>query len=266
MLERGGLELGVFSFGKRKTEDANQLHSLLELAKSGDSEARGQFIQAYVPYILRTASQASRRYIDRTRDDEYSVALLAFNEAIDRFDASRSSGFLSFAETIIRRRLIDYFRSQKSQQRVQPFADFDVQDDEDNTINYVEIRASVASYQEALETDERRQEIEDYARRLKRFGLRFQELVELSPKHADARQNAMDVARIIAADPSLLAFVMERQSLPLKALEARVGVSRKTMERQRKYIIAIVVLLTGDYLHLKSYIEPSQSEAVESHT
>lgn len=251
--------MGVFSFGRQKSEDAEKLHSMLQLAQEGDEDARRRFIQAYVPYVLRIASQASRRYIDRHQDDEYSIALMAFNEAIDRFDTNRKAGFLGFAETIIRRRLIDYFRSQKSQSRVQPFSDFEVIDDEDNAVNYVEIRASLAIHHESEEQNMRRLEIEEYGKLLTTYGLSFQDLVELCPKHADARKNAVDVARAVADDPQLSSYVKERQALPLKALEDKVSVSRKTMERQRKYILAVVLLLTGDFTHLQEYVNDREN-------
>ncbi len=42
-------------------------------------------------------------------DEELSIALMAFNEAIDGYDTSKGS-FLSFAKLVINRRLIDYLR------------------------------------------------------------------------------------------------------------------------------------------------------------
>lgn len=242
------------TFRKRKSEETDQLENLLELAQGGDRKARNELLQSYVPFILRAASQASGRYIDRNRDDEYSIALLAMNEAIDCFDAQRQARFLGFAETIIRRRLIDYFRSQKSSSRAVPWTEFDVTDDEDNIINYVEVKSSVDAHQRAQEHQLRTQEIQEYAALLSEFGLVFSDLVEASPKHADARQNAIDVARIVVMDDTMKNYVMEKRTLPLKLLESKVGVSRKTMERQRKYILAIVLLLCGDFQCLKAYI------------
>jgi RNA polymerase sigma factor len=256
--------LGVFPFGRQKSDDGKAaLHSLLEDARTGAPEARSEFIQAYIPFVLRTASQATRRYIDQHHDDEFSIALMAFNEAIDRFDPTRRVNFLSFAETIIRRRLIDYFRTQKSSQKAIPFTEFEVTDEEDNVTNYVEVRASLTLHNQTLEQDERAREISEYAALLERFGLSMQDLLEASPKHSDARQNAVDVARVIVSDPELRDYVHERGTLPLKALEDRVGVSRKTMERQRKYVLAVVLLLSGDFTHLHSYIPGSSVEAAK---
>jgi RNA polymerase sigma factor len=240
-------------FFRRKNTD-HELDRLLRQAQAGDEEARNTLIETYSPFVLRIASQASRKYIERGRDDEYSVALMAMNEAIDRYDADRKVNFLGFAETIIRRRLIDHFRVQKSQSRAVPWTEFDVVDEEDNVVNYVEVQTSIEVHQAAEEQEARRLEIREYARALNEFGLSFEELVELSPKHADARQNAMEVARAVVNDEALLQYVLEKKALPLKALEDRVGVSRKTMERQRKYILAVVLLLHGDFQYLQSCI------------
>jgi RNA polymerase sigma factor len=129
-----------------------------------------------------------------------------------------------------------------------------VVDDEDNVINYVEVKTSVEAHEQAQEQAQRQQEIEEYAKLLAEFGLSFTDLVEVSPKHQDARRNAIQVARIVAQDEAMRQYVFERKALPLKWLEDRARVSRKTMERQRKYILAIVLLLCGDFQYLKAYI------------
>lgn len=242
-------------FARRKNTAAQvQLDTLVKRARTGDEQARSELLEAYTPFILRVASQTAKRYIHREHDDEFSIAMLAMNEALDRFDASKNASFLNFAETVIRRRLIDYFRSHQPNQSVSLWSEFDLQDDEDNVVNYAEIESAVAAHAKAVEQHDRQFEIDEYAKELSEFGLRFADLVELAPKHVDARANAMDVARVIAEDPELKDFVYRKKSLPLKDLEARVAVSRKTLERQRKYIIAIVVLLCGDYQYLQSYV------------
>ncbi|MFB5192092.1 RNA polymerase sigma factor SigI [Alicyclobacillus fastidiosus] len=251
--------MGVLPFrARRRSDERKELARLLHGAKSGDEAARNQLISSYVPFILRIASQTTHRYIDQTVDDEYSIALSAFNEAIDRFDLERESSFLSFAETIIRRRLIDFFRSRQRDRKQVPWSEFDLLDEEDNVTNYAEVSTSLAQHQLYEEATMRGYEIEEYQKRLQDFDLSFGELVRISPKHEDARQNAFEIGRVIAADEELLEFVERRKSLPLKQLEDRVHVSRKTMERQRKYILAVVVLLTGDFPLLQSFLEDAK--------
>lgn len=242
-------------FARRKSKAAHaHLDTLVQQARAGDVTARSELLEAYSPFVLRVASQTAKRYIHRDHDDEFSIAMVAMNEALDRFDPEKNASFLNFAETVMKRRLIDYFRSQKSKQAVSLWSEFDVQDDEDNVVNYAEIESAVAAHTKVVEQRDRKEEIAEYARELAEFGLSFGELVELAPKHVDARENAMEVARTIASDPQLRGFVYRKKALPLKDLEELVAVSRKTLERQRKYIIAIVVLLCGDYQYLQDYV------------
>lgn len=250
--------MGVLPFRTRRSDERKELATLLHSAKAGDEQARNELISSYVPFILRTASQTTHRYIDQHADDEFSIALMAFNEAIDRFDLERATSFIAFAETIIRRRLIDFFRSRERDRRQLPWSQFDAVDDEDNVTNYAEVSESLTQHQLQEEATLRAYEIEEYGRLLTDYDLSFGELVQISPKHEDARQNAFQVGRLIAADDELLEFVRRRKSLPLKALETRVHVSRKTMERQRKYILAIVILLTGDFPALQTFLEDAK--------
>jgi len=244
----------AWPFRGKRTEKPDQLNLLLELAQGGDDDARTELLQSYDGFVLRIASQSSRRYIDKNRDDEYSVALVALNEAIDKFDVNRGVHFLGLAETVIRRRLVDYFRTQTNYQRQVPMSDFDIIDDEDNVTNFIEVKTALEAHEQAEIEQTRAEEISEFGAMLVKYGLSFQELVELSPKHADARVAAIEVARMIINRPILLEYVFNRKSLPLKQLEREVKVSRKTLERQRKYILAIVLLLSGDYTHLQSYV------------
>ncbi|WP_041695326.1 RNA polymerase sigma factor SigI [Alicyclobacillus acidocaldarius] len=247
--------MGVLPFRGRSLDERNELARLLQSAKAGNAHARNELIALYIPFILRIASQTAKRYIDPHADDEYSVSLAAFNEAIDRYQDERAASFLTFAETVIRRRLVDFFRAQRQHRaRLRPWSEFDQADEDDHVSNWVEVASSIAEHQRREEAAMRAYEIEEYARRLEEFGLSFRELVELSPKHEDARRNALLCAHAIASDPELVTYVYRRKALPLRQVEERVRVSRKTLERQRKYILAMVLLLSGDFPMLKSFL------------
>jgi RNA polymerase sigma factor len=246
--------VGIIPFRRKEVDEMCELQEKLERIRAGDTKARNQLLQEYIPFIAKSASQATGRYIRRGMDDEFSIALTAFNEAIDHFDFKRGTSFLSFADTVIKRRLIDFFRSKAAKDRDVPFTEFEVEDDEDNIINYVEVQKSLEAHAFQLEEERRREEIGRYMELLSAFNITLEELVELSPKHADARQNAMEVARVIAEHEELRTFLYEKKALPLKQLMQYVSVSRKTVERQRKYIIAIALILTNDLEMLQEYI------------
>jgi RNA polymerase sigma factor len=246
--------VGLLPFRRKKSEETSDLNRLLIEARNGDEIARNQLLKDYIPFVAKSASQATGRYISREQDDEFSVALSAFNEAIERYDMDRGSSFLGFADTVIKRRLIDYFRSKQAKQRDLPFSQFEVEDDEENVINYVEVQKSVEEHQKQLEGDARREEIMRFTQMLGEFDISMEELVDLSPKHQDARENAMEVAKVIAAHQELRDYMISKKSLPLKQLMNHVSVSRKTIERQRKYIIAVALILIGDFQMLQDYI------------
>ncbi|UOF92730.1 RNA polymerase sigma factor SigI [Fodinisporobacter ferrooxydans] len=248
--------MSLFPF-RRKQQTKNDelsLEQLLADIQAGDEQARDAFIRKYIPFVAKVASQSSKRFIRQGEDDEFSIALSAFNEAINRYDQSKGANFLSFAETVIKRRLIDYFRSKSSRNRDIPLTEFEIEDDEKNVINVVEVQKSIDEHTRQKEQMDRAEEILRYTEVLASFDIHFEELVELSPKHSDARQSAIEVARVISADPLLMKHLHEKKSLPLKQLLEHVKVSRKTIERQRKYIIAIALILSGDFELLQGYI------------
>lgn len=246
--------LALLQFRKREENEVDPLNARLEDIRQGNREERDQVIRDYLPFIARSASQATGRYIRQGQDDEFSIALSAFNEAMDRFDMTRGVHFLGFADTVIKRRLIDFFRSRSTKQRDLPLTQFDVEDDEDNIINYVEVARSIDAYNATEQAKERQEEIQRYSELLKEFQITISELVEFSPKHADARASAITIAKMIVETPEFASFLLSKKTLPLKQLVELATVSRKTIERQRKYIIAVSLLLLGDFQILQDYI------------
>ncbi len=232
---------------------ASPVDRLLEPARRGDREAREELLRAYTPLVLRVSSQVSGRYIQVGRDEEVSVGLLALNEAIDRFNADRGASFISFAEMVIKRRLIDYYRRQKRRTEI-PLSELESEDEEGNPLRHVEQREAMERFAHEQEAEERKQEILRYTKRLAEFGISFRELVQICPKHQDARERAIEAARLVATNPLLAEYLMTRKALPLKQLEEMVGISRKTLERQRKYIIAVALIMYEDFYHLKEYV------------
>nr|WP_028612070.1 RNA polymerase sigma factor SigI [Paenibacillus harenae] len=228
--------------------------------RQGDELLREQFIADYKPYILKVTSRFCKRYIDPTRDDEYSVALLAFNEAINQFASHAGKSFLGFAETVIRRRLIDHVRKEQRHAQVVPYSMFDSEDEEQPHYNSVETKQALSAYEMKRTEDERRQEIGDLNLELDRFGITFAELVELSPKHSDSRRLLIGIAQTLVSRASLFESLKQTTKLPVKELTELCGISRKTVERNRKYIISIALVLSGSYPFMHDYLSISADQ------
>ncbi|HKM42970.1 MAG TPA: RNA polymerase sigma factor SigI [Limnochordia bacterium] len=237
-----------------QSDERSQLTELVVKAKEGDARVREQILQDYRPFYLRVASASCRKYLVLGRDDEASIAMIAFNEAIDAYNVDGGASFLSFAEIVIKRRMVDYFRRQSRRTDEIPLSSFERDEQEEGVIQRIESKEAQTVLQIQEETEERREEIFRLDQLLSHYGIRFSDLVKISPKHQDARDRALQVARTLVGEPELLAYLTTKKSLPLKDLEERVEVSRKTLERQRKYIIALTLVLIGDFYHLREYL------------
>ncbi|NGP46338.1 RNA polymerase sigma-I factor [Bacillaceae bacterium SIJ1] len=223
------------------------------LAQKGDEQLRHELISGYQPFVKKVISKVCRRYINESMD-EYSIGLLAFNEAIDQFQTNQGSKFLTFANMVIRRRVIDHIRREQRQNQniVLPYEEDDEFAQEEN---YAEQQASIAHYELELQREKRVEEIEDYQATLSEFGITFSVLSKQCPKHIDARENAIEIARLLASNEQLSAYLLQKKRLPMRNLEELVSCSRKTIERNRKYIIAVALIYLKKYHALQSYID-----------
>jgi RNA polymerase sigma factor len=229
------------------------LEEAVLLIQQGDQALLNETITSYKPFIAKTVSSVCKRYIHES-DDEFSIGLIAFNEAIEKYMPERGRSLLSFADVLIKRRVIDYIRKQTKSQHISYDFDGTVNDEESPGTAIVN-ELSFEEYKKKKEEDIRKDEIVHFSELLRTFELSFSDLVENSPKHADARKNAILIARILVEHTDLRNLLLEKKRLPIKQLEEMVDVSRKTIERNRKYIIAISLILLGDYLYLKDYIK-----------
>lgn len=253
--------------GKRQSHDSSDIAETPEhkvkLIQEGNIRLRNQFITDYQPYVAKVTSRFCKRYIDPSRDDEFSIALGAFNEAINQFSPESGRSFLSFAETVMRRRLIDHVRKETRFTGQIPYSSFEVEDDEDSIVNPVEIHQAIEQYEKEKTIEERRSEIVDFNRCLQEFGISFNDLVDASPKHSDSREALFAIGALLARDQVMMSIVQSKKMLPIKELLEKVEVSRKTLERNRKFIIAVALITNGSYPYLKHYLNIPEDQPGE---
>ncbi|WP_077297154.1 RNA polymerase sigma-I factor [Virgibacillus pantothenticus] len=236
----------------RHLENDLPLEELIALAQKGDQSVQNYLLKTYQPFIAKCVSEVCKRYIDTTKDDEFSIGLSAFNEAIISYNRERGSSFLAFAKLVVKRKVIDYIRyTQKSPAAISLDETYDVELMENPT----EIIAAKQQYQLAQDAWHRKQEILDFKEKLKEYKLSLAELTEVAPKHRDARETAIRTAITLYEDEQLREYVLAKRKLPIKQLVKKVEISKKTIERNRKYILAIFIVLKEDYLYLKDYLK-----------
>jgi len=74
----------IYGVKKReKKSRSDSINHIIIKIKNGDIELKEKFIKKYKPYLLKIISSTLGRYVDPEVSEEYSVGLMAFNEAID---------------------------------------------------------------------------------------------------------------------------------------------------------------------------------------
>ncbi|TWT04811.1 RNA polymerase sigma-I factor [Planomicrobium sp. CPCC 101079] len=237
---------GVFGQGEKSDAEV-----LAVQAQKGNEEAMQDLLYFYTPFMKKTAAQVCKRFID-DHDDEYSIALTAFHEAVEKFEEGKNASFLTFAHMVIRRRMIDFIRKEAG--RHEYSHDFR-NNSEEETGSRISDGEALERFHVQQQAEKRRDEILLFDKMLTEYGLSFQILADASPAHEDARRTAIQISQLVVETDEYKTYLLEKKKLPVKDIEQLVKVSRKTIERNRKYIIAIALLLMSDLHYLKDYLK-----------
>lgn len=208
-----------------------------------DEELKNELISEYQNFILSSASKVLKRGIT-VSDDEFMIAMLAFNEAIDSYDRSRGE-FISFASMVIRSRIIDSLR-RGSKHTAIPFSSLENENDD---------RAIIEFAAPQTENGDIKWEIEALTDELKLFDISFFELAGLTPKSRKTKRLCYDAIKYITDNSKLVDIILKKHILPIKEITDNIKSNRKTLERHRKYIITAVIVLTQDYPAIAGYFD-----------
>jgi len=214
-----------------------------------DNEKINRLVSQFKPFIASTIQKKLGRYLEYGVDDELSIGLLAFNEAINYYDKNKGR-FLSFARLVINNRLIDYYR--KNFRKPDVLLSIDEESNEESNGSGISLldRKSIQQHVLDSESEAVRLELIEYSQVLKDWGIKFQDLVKVSPKQENLRKEYIQVAKIIADDKKLLEGLARTKRLPVKELGRVTPIHRKKIERGRIYIISIVIAIIKKFSFL----------------
>ena len=222
---------------------------VVQQIQQGHEQLRTELISFHKNFIQRYTGFICKRQLHWDNDDELSIALIAFNRAIDKFDLQHKKSFLNFARILIKNSLIDYFRAQSRFQALS-LTGFNQEKD-----SQAELAASWNSYRQEIENRNRAYEIQLFVEKLAQFNLTLQKLVKHSPRHKDTRDNLKKIACQISENPEIVQKIYQQQRLPLKEIQLLTGASRKILEKWRKHLLSLVIILTnGEMESLAAYI------------
>lgn len=157
-------------------------------AKKSMSSAE-DLIRDYIPFIKSQGLKASNKSLTES-DDEYSIGMIAFYEAIQSYNENKGS-FISYASVIIKNRLIDYYRSQKRHDQVESL-DREIFDEDSGSLMDT-IQDERDHYQEFDLQSDLKKEILLLTEELKDFDIILTEIAENMPKQDRTLKSCRDI-------------------------------------------------------------------------
>lgn len=230
----------------------NQQLNETAIAAKNNAQLRNSFLSENELFILNCAQNVSKRRIDKS-NDEFSIALISFNRAIEGYSPEKGD-FVTFAKTVIKNGLLDYFKSQNrfnGEVAVSPNAfDGDIdQECEETALQYAVSQKAAVTVEHTL-----KEEIEAVGELLSAYGISFFDLAECSPKSEKTRKCCATAVNCVVNTESVFAKMRKTLLLPIKMIISLTYLPRKLLERHRKYIIAASEILAGDFPALGEYL------------
>ena len=231
----------------------NDAHKIVEqvYAAKEDVRAADDLIRAYLPFIKAETAKFLKRPPMEGQDDELSIAMMAFHEAIGGYSRTRGA-FLKYAAMLIRSRLVDYSRREQRHSRV---ISLDAPAREENTTLGEVLVGERDPHEETASRDATRAEIEELTRQMKEFGVSLSDVADNCPRQQrtlDACRRALEYAK---GNPELLEDFLKTKRLPIGQLATGSGVERKTLERHRKYMVALLLIYTNGYEIIRGHLK-----------
>lgn len=209
-----------------------------------DMKLRNRFIEENEKFILLSASKVLGRYVGKD-EDAYSIALMAFDEAISKYD-SQKGGFSSFAALLIKNRLIDEMR--KTDTKTIPFSGF-YRENEGGDEEEIQI---VGQHDVASDTAF---ELETLKRELAQYGISMFDIPKSTPKSKKTKKMVFEVLQFVKTNEHAKKSILKDKELPSKLIFENTDANKKLLERHRKYIIVGTIILNGDYPIIAQYIK-----------
>ena len=230
-------------------QDEHELIQQVYAAKE-DMEAADRLIGSYMPFIKSETAKFLKRPPMEGHDDELSIAMIAFHEAVRGYSRSRGA-FLKYAAMIMKSRLIDYRRKEQRHGNV---ISLDAPAGEDDA-PLSDTIADETDHNEAYVVREAtRAEIEELTRQMREFGVSLSDMADNCPKQQRTLEACRKALWHAKEHPELLDELLKTRRLPIARLSEGSGTERKTLERHRKYMVALLLIYTNGYEIIRGHL------------
>lgn len=215
-------------------------------------EAADDFIKQYLPFIKSETAKFMKKNPVEGQDEELNIAMFAFYEAMCAYQRNKGA-FLKLAAVAIRNRLIDHYRKEQRHSGL-VYYDKTISEDDNETTFLDGIAHEKDEYEEMTHRAATQDEIAEFTLQLQAFGLSLTDVAESCPKQDRTLKSCLDALAYAKQHPELLDQMLESKKLPISALAMGAGVEKKTLERHRKYVLAILLAFTNGYEIIRGHL------------
>ena len=217
-----------------------------------DIGAADRLIADYLPYIKSETAKSVGRVVREGVDDELSIAMMAFHEAIDGYSRSKGS-FLKFASLVIKRRIIDYGRREK---KFSGHVSMSAALSEDESLSVEDtVGGGESPHEDMHAREDFAGEINELALQLEKFGITLTDVANNCPRQERTLNACRSALAFTLKNTAISEKLIETKKLPLAELSAGSGVERKTLERHRKYMIALLLIYSNGYDSIRNHLK-----------
>ena len=203
-----------------------------------------ELIEEYIPFIIKTISKFTNRYVSIENDEEFSIGLVGFYEAVQKYNNDKGP-FLPFAQLVITSRLKNYYNKENKHN-----LHISMDSMEEEGINIKEKLSNPIEDKSELVD-----EMDELKREINIFGFSLEDLVDEAPKHVDTRANALDLSEKVSKDKPLVDFMYTKMRLPIKQISLKYRVTQKVIKGSKKFIITGIIIFYRNFRNLKLWIK-----------
>ena len=209
-----------------------------------------ELVERHMAFLIKTVSRITGRYVSIENDDEFSIALSAFAEAVRRYEPERGA-FLAFAGLVIQSRLCTYLEKEQKQA---------------DTISLDSLLEQGQEFPEPEEDSQGqeilKEEISLFLQELSYFHLTLEDLAEHSPKHQDTKERAISIAEHSSQEPYVVNTTYRKKKLPVRDVARLCCTTEKVVKGSRYFILGVMLIFIKQFSMLLHWIRDGRQAHV----
>lgn len=195
-------------------------------------------------FIISTISNLTGRYVSIENDEEFSIGILAFSEALEKYEPEKGD-FHSFAKLVIESRIKNYLNKEKKHREVVSMEHL-----KDLGIDVCNIAENPIE-----DKGELVREIHKFKKEILLFKIKLEDLVNNSPKHKDTRKFSINLSEKLSKDGEVTEFMYEKKRLPVKKISLKYVVTERILKRNKIFIISVIIIFFKKYRNMMLWIK-----------